>query len=136
MRTIFDWLDFKGIADDLSKNSSESNIRASIILYYYAVFSAIREYLIKIKKQYQFINNYKIHERVWRFLLEQGNYNEKDIGEFLSKFRNVRNHANYDKKYGYEYFLEQLKNIQSVIEEITDSIIYLRNSPMEGFKYG
>lgn len=49
MRAIFDWLEFKDIGDDLSKNLDESHIRAAIIMYYYAVFSAIREYLIKIK---------------------------------------------------------------------------------------
>lgn len=64
MRAIFDWLEFKDIADGLSQNLKGSSIRTAIIMYYYAVFSSIREYLIKIKKQYQFINNYKIHERI------------------------------------------------------------------------
>lgn len=70
MRTIFDWLEFKDIADELSQNLKESYIRSAIIMYYYAIFSAIREYLINIRKQYQFINNYNVHERTWKFLLD------------------------------------------------------------------
>jgi hypothetical protein len=67
--TIFDWLDFKEVGDILSKNKKEAFIRSALTRYYYAIFSAIREYLIYIKHQYQFINNRKIHERVWKFLL-------------------------------------------------------------------
>ena len=54
MRAIFDWLEFKDIGDDLSKNFEESYVRAAIIMYYYAIFSAIREYLVKIKKNINF----------------------------------------------------------------------------------
>ena len=82
MRTIFDWLEFKDIADELSQNLKESYIRSAIIMYYYAIFSAIREYLVKIKKQYQFLDNYKIHEKVWNFLMDSKDYNENEVGVF------------------------------------------------------
>lgn len=57
MRTIFDWLELKDVGDELSLNAAESYVRGAITMYYYAIFSAIREYLVKIKKQYQFLNN-------------------------------------------------------------------------------
>ena len=129
MRTIFDWLEFKDIADELSQNLKESYIRSAIIMYYYAIFSAIREYLVKIKKQYQFLDNYKIHEKVWNFLMDSKDYNENEVGVFLSKVRHVRNSANYDKEYDCYYFLDKLNEIHIVIEIIVDSIKYLRKNP-------
>ncbi len=128
MRAIFDWLEFKDIGDDLSKNFEESYVRAAIIMYYYAIFSAIREYLVKIKKEYQFLDNFRIHERVWKYLVSSDNYNENEVGEFLSGVRHIRNHANYDKKYDFDYFLEKLNEIQDDIENVANSIIYLRNN--------
>ena len=65
MITIFDWLEFKEIADELSNNLKEANARAAIILYYYSIFSAVRDYLIYFKHQYQFKNNYKIHVLIY-----------------------------------------------------------------------
>lgn len=121
---MFDWLEFKDIADDLSENLKESNIRAAIILYYYAIFSAIREYLINMKKQYQFRSNYKVHERVWKFLFLSDDFNENGVGEFLSNVRHVRNSANYDKEHDYEYFYEKLVEIHKNIDNVVDSIRY------------
>lgn len=128
MRTIFDWLDFKEVADKLAEYDDEKYIRSAIIMYYYAIFSAIREYLINVKNQYQFIDNRDVHKRVWKFLLKYGNDNEREVGEFLGKVRGVRNHANYDKKYGYDYFQEQLSNILMRIDNVVNSILFLRNS--------
>ncbi|WP_406537341.1 hypothetical protein [Methanobrevibacter sp.] len=133
MITIFDWLEFKEIADELSNNLKEANARAAIILYYYSIFSAVRDYLIYLKHQYQFKNNYKIHERVWKFLLSTEDDNENEIGEFLREVRGIRNHANYDKKYDFDYFLEELINIQSKINNIVSSILYLRDNPYMEF---
>ena len=133
MITIFDWLEFKEIADELSNNLKEANARAAIILYYYSIFSAVRDYLIYLKHQYQFKNNYKIHERVWKFLLSTEDDNENEIGEFLREVRGIRNHANYDKKYDFDYFLEELINIQSKINNIVSSILYLRDNPYREF---
>lgn len=129
MRTIFDWLEFKDIADELSEKMSEAYARVSIILYYYAVFSAIREYLIKIKKQYQFINNSNVYERVWKFLMSSKDYNENEVGEFLNKVRHVRNSANYDKEHDYEYFTDKLVEIHKNIDNVVNSIVFLRNNP-------
>ena len=136
MRTIFDWLEFKDIADELSQNLKESYIRSAIIMYYYAIFSAIREYLINIRKQYQFINNYNVHERTWKFLLDSVDDNENGIGDFLSKVRRVRNHANYDKNHDFDYFFAELQNIQSKIDNVVDSILYLRDNPNRRIIYG
>ena len=133
MITIFDWLEFKEIADELSNNLKEANARAAIILYYYSIFSAVRDYLIYLKHQYQFKNNYKIHERVWKFLLSTEDDNENEIGEFLREVRGIRNHENYDKKYDFDYFLEELINIQSKINNIVSSILYLRDNPYMEF---
>ena len=133
MITIFDWLEFKEIADELSNNLKEANARAAIILYYYSIFSAVRDYLIYFKHQYQFKNNYKIHERVWKFLLSTEDDNENEIGEFLREVRGIRNHANYDNKYDFDYFLEELIDIQSKINNIVSSILYLRDNPYREF---
>lgn len=133
MITIFDWLEFKEIADELSNNLKEANARAAIILYYYSIFSVVRDYLIYLKHQYQFKNNYKIHERVWKFLLSTEDDNENEIGEFLREVRGIRNHVNYDNKYDFDYFLEELINIQSKINNIVSSILYLRDNPYREF---
>ena len=89
--------------------------------------------MIYLKHQYQFKNNYKIHERVWKFLLSTEDDNENEIGEFLREVRGIRNHANYDKKYDFDYFLEELINIQSKIYNIVSSILYLRDNPYREF---
>lgn len=128
MRTIFDWLEFKKVGDVLSQNSDEAYVRSAITRYYYAVFSAMREYLIMVKKQYQFLSRYKVHRRVWEFLIISENDNEREIGEFLAKVRNVRNSADYDNENDYEYFVEELKNISVEIDRIVDSINYLRSN--------
>lgn len=106
---MFDWLEFKKVGDVLSQNSDEAYVRSAITRYYYAVFSAMREYLIMVKKQYQFLSRYKVHRRVWEFLIISENDNEREIGEFLAKVRNVRNSADYDNENDYEYFVEELK---------------------------
>lgn len=129
MRTIFDWLDFKQVADELSKNEAEAFIRSAITRYYYAIFSAIREYLISIKHQYQFIDNRDIHKRIWRFLIKSKNLNEREIGEFLGNWRYVRNYADYDKKHDEIYFVEKLNEILGDIDNVVSSILYLRNNP-------
>ena len=129
MITIFDWLDFKEVGDCLSINTKESHIRGAITMYYYAVFSVIRDYLINIKHQFQFKNSWKVHKRVWEFLLNSSDDNANEIGEFLFKVRDVRNHANYDAEYDLEYFLKELKNIHTKIENVISSVRYLRNNP-------
>lgn len=125
---MFDWLEFKKVGDVLSQNSDEAYVRSAITRYYYAVFSAMREYLIMVKKQYQFLSRYKVHRRVWEFLIISENDNEREIGEFLAKVRNVRNSADYDNENDYEYFVEELKNISVEIDRIVDSINYLRSN--------
>lgn len=125
---MFDWLEFKKVGDVLSQNSDEAYVRSAITRYYYAVFSAMREYLIMVKKQYQFLSRYKVHRRVWEFLIISENDNEREIGEFLAKVRNVRNSADYDNENDYEYFVEELKNISVEIGRIVDSINYLRSN--------
>lgn len=125
---MFDWLEFKKVGDVLSQNSDEAYVRSAITRYYYAVFSAMREYLIMVKKQYQFLSRYKVHRRVWEFLIISENDNEREIGEFLAKVRNVRNSADYDNENDYEYFVEELKNISVEIDPIVDSINYLRSN--------
>lgn len=125
---MFDWLEFKKVGDVLSQNSDEAYVRSAITRYYYAVFSAMREYLIMVKKQYQFLSRYKVHRRVWEFLIISENDNEREIGEFLAKVRNVRSSADYDNENDYEYFVEELKNISVEIDRIVDSINYLRSN--------
>ncbi len=129
MRTIFDWLEFKDVGDELSLNATESYVRGAITMYYYAIFSAIREYLVKIKKQYQFLNHKDIHRRVWEYLVSTNDYNENEVGEFLSNTRSVRNLANYDKEHDYDYFIDKLDEIRGDIENIVNSIIFLRDNP-------
>lgn len=129
MRTIFDWLEFKDVGDELSLNAAESYVRGAITMYYYAIFSAIREYLVKIKKQYQFLNNKDIHRRVWEYLVSTNDYNENEVGEFLSNTRSVRNLANYNKEHDYDYFIDKLDEIRGDIENIVNSIIFLRDNP-------
>ena len=129
MRTLFDWLEFKDVGDELSLNAAESYVRGAITMYYYAIFSAIREYLVKIKKQYQFLNNKDIHRRVWEYLVSTNDYNENEVGEFLSNTRSVRNLANYDKEHDYDYFIDKLDEIRGDIENIVNSIIFLRDNP-------
>ena len=79
MSTIFDWLDFKKVADELAKSTDEAFIRSAITRYYYAIFSAIREYLIYVKEQYQFISGVNVHKRIWKFLVASDDYNENEI---------------------------------------------------------
>lgn len=62
-------------------------------------------------------------------MLSSNNDNENEIGEFLREVRRIRNHANYDKKYDFDYFSDELVNIQSKIDNIVGSILYLRNNP-------
>lgn len=81
-----------------------------------------------VKKQYQFLSRYKVHQRVCEFLIISENDNEREIGEFLAKVRNVRNSVDYDKENDYEYFVEELKNISVEIDRIVDSINYLRSN--------
>lgn len=62
-------------------------------------------------------------------MLSTNDYNENEIGEFLSNVRHVRNSANYDKEHGYEYFVDKLVEIHKNIENIVNSIQYLRTNP-------
>ena len=58
-------------------------------------------------------------------MLSTNDYNENEIGEFLSNVRHVCNSANYDKEHGYEYFADKLVEIHKNIENIVNSIQYL-----------
>ena len=128
MSAIFDWLDFKEVADELSRSTDEAFIRSAITRYYYAIFSAIREYLIYVKDQYLFISNFNIHKRVWKFLVASDDDNENEIGEFLNNLRYVRNSADYDKKHDYEFFADKLRDIHNNIDTIVDSVLFLRRT--------
>lgn len=123
---MFDWLDLIDVGNTLAQNPNEAHIRSAITRYYYAIFSAIREYLIYFKHQYQFLSNKNIHQKVWKYLTLSKNSNENEIGEFLGKLRNIRNHADYDKDFEY---CEYLPKIQEKTEMTKNSINYLRSNP-------
>lgn len=61
--------------------------------------------------------------------MSTNDYNENEVGEFLSNTRSVRNLANYDKEHDYDYFIDKLDEIRGDIENIVNSIIFLRDNP-------
>ena len=131
MVTIFEWLDFKDVASELSKNPDEAYIRSAIDRYYYALFGSSREYLIEKRDRY-FLKKggSDIHRRVKEELIESDNYNEKELGEILDELRELRNQASYDKNgFDEKYFESNLTEIKKDMKKGLQSLKYLNKNP-------
>ena len=131
MITIFEWIDFKDVANELSKNSKESYLRSAIDRYYYALFGSSREYLIKERDKY-FLKKggNDIHQRVKNELISSNDYNENEIGEILDKLRELRNQSSYDKnKFNKKHFEKNLEIMKKDLSLAFESLEYLKRNP-------
>ena len=45
---IFQWEDFKEVADELIKNPQEAYVRSAMGRYYYSIFGSTRDYLVNV----------------------------------------------------------------------------------------
>ena len=134
MITIFEWIDFKDVANELSKNSKEAYLRSAIDRYYYALFGSSREYLIKERDKYFLKKGGKdIHQRVKNELISSNDYNENEIGEILDKLRELRNQSSYDKnKFNKKHFEKNLEIMKKDLSLAFESPEYLkRNLPID-----
>lgn len=131
MITIFEWIDFKDVANELSKNSKEAYLRSAIDRYYYALFGSSREYLIKERDKYFLKKGGKdIHQRVKNELISSNDYNENEIGEILDKLRELRNQSSYDKnKFNKKHFEKNLEIMKKDLSLAFESLEYLKRNP-------
>lgn len=118
-----------GVADYLVKIPTEANIRSGISRYYYAGLCCVRNYLVETMNETEFINGFRIHKRICDRLINSQDDTEASIGEKLIYLKELRNNADYDWGFDFEYFNENLSNVQNDSKLIIDQIQSLRNSP-------
>ena len=124
-------MDFKDVANELSKSSDEAYIRSAIDRYYYALFGSSREYLIKKRDRYYLKKGGRdIHQKVRDELIDSADYNENEIGEILDKLRELRNQSSYDKdKFDKKHFEKNLEIMKKDMKIAFESLDYLKRNP-------
>ncbi|WP_406535065.1 hypothetical protein [Methanobrevibacter sp.] len=127
---MFQWEDFRDVAEELLAHSGEAYTRCAISRQYYSLFGSIREYLINVMHKYQFKERNDIHERIYKELIASNNSNEYEIGEIIGFLRKMRNHADYDSDLECQmYFEENLDKMLEDLEIAFNSLNFLKENP-------
>lgn len=127
---MFQWEEFREIANELLNNSQEAYLRCATSRNYYAVFGSTREYLIDIMHKYELEDGNNIHKRVYDELIKSHDMNEVHLAKCLNFLRIARNHADYDKfDECPKYFEEKLDKIIKKTNDAFESLEALKNNP-------
>ncbi len=127
---MFQWQDFRQVADELMMHYDESHIRCAISRHYYSLFGSTRQYLINDKNLYEFNSRKNIHERIYRELINSNDSTEYELGEIIGFLRKMRNHADYDLGDDcLSYFEENLEKILEDVETAFNSLNSLKVNP-------
>ncbi len=126
---MFDFSHYYDVGDYLINIPSEANIRSGISRYYYSGLCCVRRYLVETMNETEFINGFNIHKRICDRLINSCDDTEASIGEKLIQLKELRNNADYDWILGFDYFNENLNNVQRDSKIILEQIEALRNSP-------
>ena len=126
---MFDFSNYYDTADYLTKLPNESNIRSGISRYYYAGFCSVRNYLVEIMDETEFIDGFKIHKRVCDRLIQSQDDTEASIGEKLNFLKELRNESDYDWRLDLDYFNENLGTVKKDSKQILEQIEALKTSP-------
>lgn len=127
---MFEWEDYRKIANELLMHDDEAYIRCAISRHYYSIFGSTRQYLINDKHQHEFKNGRNIHERIYKELINSNDLNEFELGEIIGFLRKMRNHADYDiDEDCLVYFKENLDKINDDIEIAFLSLNFLKQNP-------
>ena len=62
---MFDFSKFSYVGDYLSLKNCEENNRSAISRYYYSVFGSVRIYLVLFLNEFEFLDNFKVHDYEW-----------------------------------------------------------------------
>ena len=131
---IFQWEDFKEVADELIKNPQEAYVRSAMGRYYYSIFGSTRDYLVNVMNKYEFDSKKDIHKKVYDELMNSHNSNEIHLAECLKFLREIRNNADYDKSdKNEEYFKKNSQKVIKATNDAFDSLNVLINNPPYNF---
>lgn len=127
---MFQWQDFRHIADELMLKPDEAYLRCTASRNYYSLFGSTREYLINVLHKQEFESRKNIHQKVYDELIHSDDLNEISLAECLNYLRRVRNHADYDMMNDSPLYFE--KNLDKVVENVNegfDLLNVLKNNP-------
>lgn len=127
---MFQWQDFRHIADELMHKPDEAYLRCTASRNYYSLFGSTREYLINVLHKHEFESRKNIHQKVYDELIHSDDLNEISLAECLNYLRRVRNHADYDMMNDSPLYFE--KNLDKVVENVNegfDLLNVLKNNP-------
>lgn len=127
--SMFDFSNYYDTGDYLAKMPNESNIRSGISRYYYAGFCSVRNYLVEIMDETEFVGGYNIHKRICNRLIQSQNDTEASIGEKLNFLKELRNEADYDWRLDFDYFNNRLIVVQKDSKMILEQVDALKASP-------
>ena len=90
---MFDWNDFKTLADELRQRNDEAARRTAISRVYYAVYWRARNFLESegfILRQYE-----ASHVQIWNEYKQKAGQTNKAVGKFGSELHRFRVQADY-----------------------------------------
>ena len=125
--TGFEWKMFVDVADTLCQSDEESFIRCAISRYYYAAFGTSRHYLTETMKELHFLKGEKIHSRVLKRFEDSLFEEEETIYQPLSRLKNFRISADYDKKlrkHNIELIKKEALFVLKKLQSLCDNPIY------------
>ena len=90
---MFDWNDFKTLAEELEQNADEASKRTAISRIYYATYWQARTYL---ENDGFLLRIYEgSHTQIWNEFKRKSGHTTKAIGKFGSELHNFRVNADY-----------------------------------------
>ena len=128
---MFQWKDYRLIADELLMQEGEAYVRCAISRYYYSIFGSTRQYLIEDMHKYKFAkDNGDVHWQIYDELTRSDDFNEIQLGECLGFLRVARNHADYDNLDDcHSYFEKNLEKVIGITDEAFEFLNVLKNNP-------
>lgn len=126
---MFDYEEYRLVGDLLAQIEKESYQRSAISRYYYSLFNPVRNYLIFVLNEFDFIRGTDFDKRICNRLMQSNDDTEKALGLILDELRQLRNDADYNWNLNSEYFEECLNDVKSNIDMGFDYLNALRSSP-------
>ncbi len=106
---MFDWNEFKILAEKLKDEKDEASQRTAISRLYYAIYWKARIQIVS--KGYRYDRNKSSHKQIWNEYLNKSDLDNQDIGKKGKELHSYRIQADY---------YNQIRRLEDLIEDSFD----------------
>jgi len=114
---MFDWNEFKILAEKLKNEKDEASQRTATSRLYYAIYWKAR--LQIISKGYRYVRNQSSHKQIWDEYLRKSGLDNQDIGNKGKELHKNRIKADY---------FDEIKKLNDLVEDsflVADEILVI-----------